>query len=103
MGATGLPEAYAYAVAGLLTVAWLLFVATWKDYFAPVVLLIFISSSVASGVALLREGKQEYFEFGLANVLYVANFLLFPLGARRWQLELTNIAVWVLLGSSFLG
>jgi len=47
--------------------------------------------------ATLGRAEAQCFYWGLSNLLYVANFVPFAFGVRRWQLEITNVFVWVLL------
>jgi hypothetical protein len=94
----------AYGVTALLFFEWLSWALTWRRPLFPVVLLLFVGSSLAAGYALYTSDAGLHTHYwGLSNLLYIANFVFFPLGARRWMLEITNIPIWLLLawGSLF--
>jgi hypothetical protein len=94
-----------YGLTAFLVLEWYSWAVTWKRPLLPLLLVILVGSSLAAGYALYTSGAGLHTHYwGLANLLYIANFVLFPLGARRWMLEITNIGCWLLLayGSSLV-
>ena len=67
----------------------------------------FVGASLGAGYALYAKktvmpgttvGEEEAtWYWGFSNLLYIGNFLFFPMGVRRWMLEISNIAIWLLL------
>ena len=94
----------AYGVSICLLLEWLVWAMTWKRPLQLCVLALLVGSSLTAGWVLYTSGAGMHTHYwGLANLLYVANMLFFPVGARRWHLEITNMPIWIMLayGSTF--
>jgi hypothetical protein len=83
-----------------LCLEWVVFVLTWRRPCFPLVLAIFLLAAVLCGWSLIRMNRTYF--WGLGNVLYILNFIPFAFGVRRWQLEVTNTFIWLLLVYGFL-
>jgi hypothetical protein len=91
----------AYLAVAFLLFEWVTWAATWRRPLYPVAMALFVGASLGAGYALYTKAPGAAVGatrcWGLANLLYIGNFLFFPMGARRWMLEISNIPVWVLL------